>query len=451
MDERWREVDHGLWEGLTHKEVVERHGEQARQRFGNFWDSRAHGGESGANLWMRVESAWEDLLRRYAGGRILVVTHGTPIRLLLCSFTGVPFEQHWKFRIDLGGVTALDVYPSATILRSVNEVPHLERNLSMTLEDTISRMPPLDRKAMEAAEVRQSHLTKPAGALGRLEELSVRLAGITGEARPRFVHRALVVAAASHGVAEEGVSAYPASVTAQMLQNILAGGAAINVLADAAGARLVVVDAGVNPEPEQHPDLRNVRLASGTRSFYREPAMPREHARTMIEAGIELVEELADGETTHGETALLGLGDMGIGNTTTAAAVVKTLTGAPVEEVTGRGTMVGDKVLEHKRAVISGALERHRSDPTDALGVLGAVGGYEIGFLAGCCLGAAIRSHPGRVGWIPGCFGGAAGRPAGPGRAQFYVRRPPLRRAGTGRGAETSRLGTSTRPRDAAR
>ena len=128
-DERWREVDHGLWEGLTHKEVVERHGEQARQRFGNFWDSRAHGGESGANLWTRVESAWEDLLRRYAGGRILVVTHGTPIRLLLCSFTGVPFEQHWKFRIDLGGVTALDVYPSATILRSVNEVPHLERNL----------------------------------------------------------------------------------------------------------------------------------------------------------------------------------------------------------------------------------------------------------------------------------------------------------------------------------
>ena len=259
----------------------------------------------------------------------------------------------------------------------------------MILEDTISRMPPLDRKAMEAAEVRQSHLTKPAGALGRLEELSVRLAGITGEERPRFAHRALVVAAASHGVAEEGVSAYPASVTAQMVQNILAGGAAINALADAAGARLVVVDAGVDPEPEQHPDLRDVRLASGTRSFYREPAMPREHARTMIEAGIELVEELAAGETT-----LLGLGDMGIGNTTTAAAVVTTLTGAPVEEVTGRGTMIGDEVLEHKRAVISGALERHRPDPTDALGVLGAVGGYEIGFLAGCCLGAAIRRIP---------------------------------------------------------
>ncbi|MGB3682895.1 MAG: histidine phosphatase family protein [Rubrobacteraceae bacterium] len=128
-DGRWREVDHGLWEGLTHEEVSTRYGEQARHRFGNFWNSRAHGGESGADLWGRVESAWEDLLRRHAGGRILVVTHGTPIRLLLCSLTGVPFEQHWKFRIDLGGVTALDVYPSATILRSVNEVPSLERNL----------------------------------------------------------------------------------------------------------------------------------------------------------------------------------------------------------------------------------------------------------------------------------------------------------------------------------
>ncbi|MGB3682894.1 MAG: nicotinate-nucleotide--dimethylbenzimidazole phosphoribosyltransferase [Rubrobacteraceae bacterium] len=259
----------------------------------------------------------------------------------------------------------------------------------MTLEEKISRIPDLDREAMEAAEIRQSHLTKPAGALGRLEELSVRLAGITGEARPRFTDRALVVAAASHGVAEEGVSAYPASVTAQMVQNILAGGAAINALADAAGARLVVVDAGVDPEPEQHPELREVRLAPGTRSFYTEPAMSKEHARSMVEAGIELVEELADGGT-----ALLGLGDMGIGNTTAAAAVVAAITGAPVEEATGRGTMIGDEVLGQKRAVISGALERHRPEPTDPLETLSAVGGYEIGFLAGCCLGAATRRVP---------------------------------------------------------
>ncbi len=259
----------------------------------------------------------------------------------------------------------------------------------MTQEEKASRIPGLDREAMETAEVRQSHLTKPAGALGSLEGLSVRLAGITGEARPRFEERALVVAAASHGVTDEEVSAYPASVTAQMVQNILGGGAAINVLADAAGARLVVVDAGVSPEPGPNPELRRVRLAPGTRNMFREPAMPRNHARNIVEAGIELAGELADDGTT-----LLGLGDMGIGNTTSASAAVAAITGAPVEKVTGRGTMVVDEVLENKRTVISGALDRHRPGPDDALGVLSAVGGYEIGFLAGCCLGAAARRIP---------------------------------------------------------
>lgn len=259
----------------------------------------------------------------------------------------------------------------------------------MTLEEKVSRIPDLDRQAMEAAEMRQSHLTKPAGALGRLEELSVRLSGITGEARPRLQNRAFVVAAASHGVTEEGVSAYPASVTAQMVKNILGGGAAINVLADAAGARLTVVDAGVNPEPESHSELRSVRLAPGTRNMLHEPAMMHEDASSIVEAGVALVEELADDGTN-----LLGLGDMGIGNTTSAAVVVAAITGAPVEEVTGRGTMIGDEVLERKRAVIFEALELHRSDPEDALDVLSAVGGYEIGFLAGCCLGAAARRIP---------------------------------------------------------
>ena len=127
-DGRWREVDHGLWEGMTHEEVAKRYGEQARQRFGDFWNSRAHGGESGTDLWSRVEAAWEDLLQNYAGGRILVVAHGAPIRLLLCYLLGLSFEQHWRLRTDLGGITALDVYPSATILRTFNEVPPLEKD-----------------------------------------------------------------------------------------------------------------------------------------------------------------------------------------------------------------------------------------------------------------------------------------------------------------------------------
>jgi alpha-ribazole phosphatase len=127
-DERWREVDHGLWEGLTYAEVAERYGSQTRERFADFWNSRVHGGESGSDLWSRVEAAWDDLLVRYDGGRVLVATHATPIRLILCSTLGVPVENHWQFRIDLGGITSLDLYPSATIVRAVNEVPPLERS-----------------------------------------------------------------------------------------------------------------------------------------------------------------------------------------------------------------------------------------------------------------------------------------------------------------------------------
>ena len=127
-DERWCEVDHGQWEGLTHTEVASCYGFQARERFADFWNSRAHGGESGADLWGRVEAAWEDLIGRYDGGRVLVITHATPIRLILCSVLGVPLEDHWRFRVDLGGITSLDLYPSATIVRTINEVPALERS-----------------------------------------------------------------------------------------------------------------------------------------------------------------------------------------------------------------------------------------------------------------------------------------------------------------------------------
>lgn len=124
-DERWREVDHGRWEGLTHAEVAERHSEEARSRFADFWNSRAHGGESGSDLWGRVEAAWKDLLQRNVGGRVLLVAHGAPIRLLLCALLGIPLDRHWQLRTDLGGVTALDIYPTGNILRTFNEVPPL--------------------------------------------------------------------------------------------------------------------------------------------------------------------------------------------------------------------------------------------------------------------------------------------------------------------------------------
>jgi len=124
-DERWREADHGTWEGLTYNEVVARHAAQAHERFADPWHNRAHGGENMADLWTRVERAWHDLLRRHDGGRVLVVTHATPIQLLLCAQLQIPFARSWQFRIDLGGITCLDLYPTAVIVRVINEVPPL--------------------------------------------------------------------------------------------------------------------------------------------------------------------------------------------------------------------------------------------------------------------------------------------------------------------------------------
>jgi nicotinate-nucleotide--dimethylbenzimidazole phosphoribosyltransferase len=253
-----------------------------------------------------------------------------------------------------------------------------------------ARTRPRDERAMAAARERQAALTKPAGALGRLESLSVELAGMTGTPRPRFARSIVVVAAASHGVAdEEPVSAYPSSVTAQMVANFAAGGAAINVLARLAAAELVLVDAGVVPEPAPHPRIRRARLAPGTRNLLREPAMPRAHAACIVEAGARLAAELA-----RPDAPLVALGDMGIGNTTAAAAITAAITGRSPDETTGRGTMVDDYRLARKRAVVAQALERHAPDPADPIGVLACVGGYEIGFLAGCCLGAAAARAP---------------------------------------------------------
>lgn len=124
-DERWREADHGDWEGLTYPEVAARYPAQASARFGDTWRSRAHGGESTADLWCRVECAWSETLRAHDGGRILIVTHATPIQLLLCALLKLPFEQYWQLRIDLGGISNLDLYPSAAIMRMINEVPPL--------------------------------------------------------------------------------------------------------------------------------------------------------------------------------------------------------------------------------------------------------------------------------------------------------------------------------------
>ncbi len=258
-----------------------------------------------------------------------------------------------------------------------------------TIRNAASTVPPLDEAAMAAARARLDQLTKPPGSLGRLEELAVRLAGMTGQPQPRFAQPAVVVLAADHGIAAEGVSAYPQAVTAQMVQNFLHGGAAINVLARAAGARVVVADLGVATSLAPSADLVSRKIGLGTASFATGPAMTRDDAIASIRAGMEIIAE----ETVRG-LDLLALGEMGIANTSAASAIIAVLTGHAVPDVTGRGTGIDDAVWAHKVAVIERALAFNQPDSRDPVDVLAKVGGFEIGGLVGAMLAAAGRRIP---------------------------------------------------------
>jgi len=257
------------------------------------------------------------------------------------------------------------------------------------LQTTINQIGPLDDQAATAARRRQDTLTKPAGSLGRLEELSIRIAGITGRERPRLTTPAVIVMAGDHGVARQGVSAFPQEVTPQMVLNFLRGGAAINVLARHVGARVIVVDIGVATDLPAHPELISRKLAYGTADFTEEPAMSRELARQSVEVGITCANEAIDSGVD-----LLATGEMGIANTTAASAIVAAITGRPASEVTGRGTGIDDAGLARKIAVIEKGLTLHRPHPNDGLDVLAKIGGLEIGGLAGVILGAAARRVP---------------------------------------------------------
>ena len=260
----------------------------------------------------------------------------------------------------------------------------------MTALDTLCEsVGELDEAAMETARLRQNKLTKPPGSLGRLEELSIQLAGITGNARPEIEDKAVIVMAGDHGVTAERVSAYPAEVTPQMVVNFLSGGAAINVLAHLAGARVVVVDVGVAVPLEPHPDLIIHKVALGTANMAQGSAMTREQAETAIAVGVEVVRE----EIAHG-LDLVAAGDMGIGNTTPSAAITVVLIGAPVADVVGRGTGVDDAGLARKIAVVERALARNHPDQDDPVDVLTKVGGLEIAGLVGVILGAAAGRVP---------------------------------------------------------
>jgi nicotinate-nucleotide--dimethylbenzimidazole phosphoribosyltransferase len=277
-----------------------------------------------------------------------------------------------------------------------------DRAVALPLEALVAAIPAPDVGAIAAATSRLDRLTKPPGSLGRLEGLAIQLAGVRGEIgdvrRP-----AIVVFAADHGVARQGVSPYPAEVTRQMVAAYASGGAAINVLARAAGARLVVVDVGVagqdlggarleDPLPSGlagPATLVSARVRAGTGDLSLEPAMTRHEALAAVGVGRQIVDALADDGAD-----VLAVGEMGIGNTTASSAIVASLTGRPPAEVTGRGTGLDAAGVARKVAVIETALARHHPDPSDLIGVLVAVGGLEIAALVGALLAASGHRIP---------------------------------------------------------
>ena len=256
------------------------------------------------------------------------------------------------------------------------------------MEETINNIGALDEHAISAARARQDILTKPAGSLGTLEDISTKVAGITGNAMPKMKDKVIITMAGDHGVTDDGVSAYPKEVTAQMVYNFLNDGAAINVLARHAGARVVIVDMGVAVD-FTHERLVSKKIAYGTANMAKGPAMSYEDAVRSIEAGIEVFES----EAKKG-VDIVGVGDMGIGNTTSSSAIVAVITGEDVEKVTGRGTGIDDAGLEKKIAVIEEAIRVNKPNNKDAIDVLAKVGGFEIGGMAGVILAAASHRVP---------------------------------------------------------
>ncbi|MGC4853830.1 nicotinate-nucleotide--dimethylbenzimidazole phosphoribosyltransferase [Micromonospora sp. DT4] len=268
------------------------------------------------------------------------------------------------------------------------------------LETTTSAIRPPDEAAMAAARELHGRLTKPAGSLGLLEELSVRLAGLAGVCPPPVPEPAAVaIFAGDHGVHAQGVTPWPQEVTAQMIGNFLAGGAVVNAFARQAGASVTVVDVGVaNPLPVSEPaapvDPSAPRLVTasvrrGTRDLAVTAALTRDEALAAVQTGIRIADELIDAGA-----GILLTGDMGIGNTTPAAALIAAFTGVDPLDSTGRGTGVDDPTYARKVAVVRAALARHTPDPADPLGVLAAVGGLEHAALAGLILAAAARRTP---------------------------------------------------------
>ncbi|VAX25869.1 Nicotinate-nucleotide--dimethylbenzimidazole phosphoribosyltransferase [hydrothermal vent metagenome] len=260
------------------------------------------------------------------------------------------------------------------------------------LNDTIQKITKTDDAARASAKKRLDQLTMPHWALGRLMDLAMDLAAITGQSPPPVARKTIVTMAADHGVTEEGVSLYPQEVTAQMVYNFVNGGAGVNALSGLTNAKVIVVDMGVKADlgPLEE-KIMHKKIRAGSGNIGNGPAMTKEEAIRSVEAGIEVAQELAS------STDVFGTGDMGIGNTTPSSAIIAAITGVRPEEITGRGTGIDDDQLSRKVGIVKRALEVNQVDKDDGLDVLAKVGGFEIGGIAGLILGAASMNRPALV------------------------------------------------------
>ena len=255
------------------------------------------------------------------------------------------------------------------------------------LEETLLKISGLDRDIMDKVQIRLDGLTKPKGSLGRLEGMIKQYAGITRQVQPEIPQHCMVITAGDHGVAKLGISAYPVETTMHMTANyLISKGGSANAFANFCGADMVVVDMGVAGDLSHVPGLLQRKIAYGTQDFTQGPAMTRQQAVQAIETGIQIVNE----QVQQGYTCF-SLGEMGIGNTTSSAAIVAAFTGLPPEQVTGRGTGISDSRLAVKINVVRRGLEKNDPRAEDGIDVLSKVGGFEIGALAGVVLGCAAN------------------------------------------------------------
>ncbi|NLP36244.1 MAG: nicotinate-nucleotide--dimethylbenzimidazole phosphoribosyltransferase [Firmicutes bacterium] len=257
------------------------------------------------------------------------------------------------------------------------------------LKSTLEKIAPPDRELEKEAQNYLDSLTKPVGSLGILEEIARKIAGITGELKPKCPQKACILMAGDHGVVAEGVSAYPQEVTPQMVLNFLSGGAAMNVLSRHAGAELIVVDIGVAADLPDDPILLKRKVAYGTNNFAKGPAMTREQAVAALEVGIEVAEDCI-----KRGASLLGTGEMGIGNTTPSAAITAFYKQCDAREVCGFGTGLNEDLLQQKVKVVEKAIAINQPQADDTLDVLAKIGGLEIAGMAGVMLAAAANRKP---------------------------------------------------------